>query len=151
VVGGEGRGPLQQHRPLLRIAGQGGGELVLGAGLVEATQLLENIGADAGQQVVPGERRHLRELVEQREARRRSVGPRHGDGAVELDDRRSRRDRKRLVQRGDAMPVGGTCGPRTGVAGRDLGLQHVGTGLGSERRGTLERRETTADQQPVPA
>ena len=63
--------------------------------------------------------------VDELEAGRRAERHRHRDRAVELDDRRRRELGERVVERGDARPVGLLGGARARVAGGDRGLQRV--------------------------
>ena len=79
-----------EQRSLARVAGQRRRALELGARLVEASELGQQIAAHARQQVVAGQRRLVRERVDERQPGGRPVGHADRDRAVELDDRRRR-------------------------------------------------------------
>jgi hypothetical protein len=101
--------------------------------------------------VIALERGLLLERVHDREPRGGPLG--HGDrhGPVQLHDGRGHEARERGVEHGDPVPVGLLRRPRAGVAGGDGGLEPVGAEAAAERLGPLERRQSAADEQLIPA
>ena len=80
--------------------------LELGARFLGAPELRQQIAAHARQQVVALQRRLVGERVDELEPGRRTERHRDRDRAVELDHRRRRQLGERVVERGDARPVG---------------------------------------------
>src|SRR5207248_3639779 len=115
----DARGGALEEEPLLpRILRERGGALELGAGLLESSQLDEQVAAHARKQVVARERRFRVQRVDQLETGLRAEGHLESDGAVELYDRRRGDPGEQLVEGCDARPVrpGRGAGPR--MAGR---------------------------------
>ena len=79
--------PRQQHRPLALVPGQRDRVLEFGARLGTATELDEEVGPHAGEQVVVGEPGIAGQGVDQVQSLGGAVGHRDRDGAVELHHR----------------------------------------------------------------
>src|SRR3954449_11189397 len=97
------------------------------------------------------ERRLRGQRIDELEARCRPEGHGERDRAVELHDGGWCDIGESLVERRDARPVRLLRETRPRVAGGDRSLERVGAERAAELLGTLERRETTADEEVVPA
>ena len=142
----------QEHLPFARVSGERRGPLELGARLLEAAELREQIAAHARQQVVAAQRRLVDEPSTSSSP---AAGPNAmptatarfssttGDG-VELGER--------VVERGDPLPVGlaGRCG-RAAWQAAIAACSPYGPSGAAERSARVERRQAAADQEPVPA
>src|SRR5215813_162947 len=82
-----GCGALEEKLALAFIARERGGPLELGAGLLEATELAEEIAAHAGQEVVGFERRRRGQLVDAFQPSSWTGQHPERDCAIELHDR----------------------------------------------------------------
>src|SRR5436190_7462551 len=143
-------GTVEEHRALARVAGERGGALELGACLLAAAELSEEVAADARQQVVVAEFRLRRQRVDELEATGGPAGHGNGDRTVELHDGGRRERGQDLVERRDAFPVGLLRAARPGVAGGDRGLHHVGARRAAEPLGAQQRGEAPADEELIP-
>src|SRR6058998_4386697 len=79
-------GPLEQQLALARVSRERCRALELRAGLVEAAELGEEVAAHARQEVVSLERRLRGQLIDEREARRRTERHPERDRAIQLHD-----------------------------------------------------------------
>jgi hypothetical protein len=115
-----------------------------------APKFVEQVGPDAGQQMVARERRFGSERVNEYEAGLRTIS--HGDshGAVQLDDRGWDEPDELRVQINDAGPVGLRWRAGPGVAGSDLSLQQVGAAGGVDFMSAFDCRESAVDEELVP-
>src|SRR2546428_8790771 len=104
-----------------------------------------------GQQMVAPEQGLRGERVDERQPFRRAEGHRHRDRAVQLDDGGGRDVGERIVERRDARPVGLRRGARARVTGGDCGLERVRPEPAAELLGALERGQTAAHEQVIPA
>ena len=147
------RGAAQQQRPLARVARERRGALELGARLVVAAELARAgrraRSAAGGSRASDGSSTQRVDQLEPgrgAERHRRRATARFssttGDGATCAE---------RVVERGDARPVGLLGGAGARVAGGDRGLQRVRARRAAEPLGALERGQPAADQQLVPA
>src|SRR5262249_26835157 len=121
------------------------------ARFVASSELREEIAAHAREKMIRRERRLVRERVDQREPRIGPVRHRDRDRAIQLDDRRLRELRERVVERDDALPIrlrGRACAR---MAARDRSLQRVRTEWLLQRFGARERRETATYEELIPA
>jgi hypothetical protein len=103
-----------------------------GTGFLVATELLQEIAADARQQVIGFQRGLPRQPVDNGKPGCRTVHHPDGDGPVQLDDWRMHQRRQFGVERGDAPPIGVLGRVRLGMAGHDRRLQHVETPCAAE-------------------
>jgi hypothetical protein len=119
--------------------------------LLGSTELLEQVSAHRGQQLVVGQRPLGAQRLHHVERRPRAERHPDRDGAVQLHDRRRNELGERVIKRDDALPVGVLRDPRLRVAGGDGGLPRVRPERAAAAQRALERGEAAADQQPVPA
>ena len=146
--------PLRAIEQQLAFAGvprERRGALQLLARFAVPSQADQQVGADAGQPVVLLEGGLGGQCVHELEAGLGAERHARGDGPVELDHRRRRNLRERVVQGDDLLPVGVVGGRGPGVAGRDRALEPVGSERTAERRGPAQRGQAAADQEAVPA
>ena len=117
--------------------GEGGGEFELSSGFMMAAKFVEEVSADAGEEVVAGERGG--EGVYECEAGLGAVGHGDGYGAVEFDDGGGAELGELGVEEDDAGPVGFGGSAGAGVAGGDLGLEEIGAAAGVDSKGAFDR------------
>src|ERR1035438_1072211 len=144
-------GALEKDCAFPLVAGKGGRTFELLPCLVVAAEPDQQVPAHTRQKVVALERRLVGERVDTFQARCRAVGHGDRDRLVEPDHRRRHELGECLVKRRDLCPVGVLAGPRLRVARRDRGLQHVRAGRGGAVLRTQECRETTVDEELIPA
>ena len=122
-----------------------------GARFVDSIQLGQQVAAHRRQQVVVPERGFAGERLHQFQPGRRAEGHAHRHGAIERNHGRRRDLRQRVVERGDARPVGvgGSRGAR--MAGGDGGLQGIDVERAGQGLRVFQRRQAAPDQQAVPA
>src|SRR5262249_46793946 len=141
--------------PLALVASQRCRAFELGARLLVAAELDQEIAAHARQQMVVLECRLLADRIDEAQARFRAERERERYRAVEIDDRGGRELSKRAVKPDDPEPVGLVCRARPRMAGGNRGLQGVGAKrrpTGARRRlGVIQRSEAAADEQLIPA
>jgi len=125
--------------------------LELRAGFVKAAEFSKKVAAHAREEVVCLERRFRGQRIDERKARRRSEC--HGDRhcAVQLHNRRWREVSQHLVERHDACPIRFLRSARSRVTCGDRGLQRVGAERPALFLSVIERRETTMDEELIPA
>ena len=122
-----------------------GRELELGACLLVAAELREQVAAHARQEVVALKRSVNDQLVHQLESGGRAERHPHGNGSVQLHDRRPAELEETVVERHDPRPVGFLHAPRPRVAGRDRRLKRVRAKRTAELFGPLQRGQATLD------
>ena len=103
------------------------------------------------QQVVVVERAAGGQGVDQQQPRRRPLGHRDRDGAVERDDRRRQHAPELVVEQRDLAPVGRLGARGLCVHGGDRRLQRVGAGRAAQGQRALDERQRLADHGAVPA
>lgn len=84
VLAGGGAG--QEKSTFAGVLGEGGGEFELSSGFAMAAKFVEEVGADAGEEVVAVEAGVGGENFYQVEGGLRTVGHGNGYGAIELND-----------------------------------------------------------------
>src|SRR4029453_15216580 len=144
-------GALEEQLALASVSRERCSALELRPRFVDAPELCEEVGAHGGQEVVTRERPLRRQRVDELETRRRTERHRERDCAVQLHDWRRGELGKRVVERRDARPVRLFRRPRSRVTGGDRRLERVRAERAAEPLGTLERRETTTDEEGIPA
>src|SRR6266567_1684868 len=142
---------IEEELALACVSSKRRSALELSARLVEAAELGEEVAAHGGQEVVAPESRFGGERIDERQPLRRTEGHRHRDRAIQLDDGGGRELGERIVERRDARPVRLRRGARSRVAGGDRGLECIGTEPAAELLGALERGQTAAHEQVIPA
>ncbi len=98
-------GTFEEPVLLPHVLGHGSGAFDLGASLGESAELLEQVRAGAGQQVVGSQRPLTGQRIEGHQAGSGSLGHRDGHGAIELHDGGGRDGIQLTVQRRDSLPV----------------------------------------------
>src|ERR1700759_1632586 len=83
-------GASKKQLPLAGISRQRGSALELGARFGKATEFVEEVAANTGEQMVVFQLATRLKLIDQCKAGGRSFRHGDGDGAVEVDDRRRR-------------------------------------------------------------
>src|SRR5919198_4123544 len=149
-MGARGRA-VEEQSALAGVAGERCRALELHTRLVEAAELRKEVATHGRQEVVRLERRLRRQCIDERQAC--GWTERHGerDRTIELHDGGWRELGERVVERRDARPVRLFGGARPGVVGGDRGLERVRAERAAERLGPCERRETTTDEEVIPA
>src|SRR5262249_35242400 len=143
------RGALQQQGPFAIVLRERSGAFVLGPCFVAVAETRKEVGAYRRHEVVARERRHIRELVEDLEARRGPVRERDRDRTIQLDDRRWRRRRELVVDRDDAPPIGVLGRSRACMTRGDPGLQEIRTRGATERLAALQGHQTALDEKAI--
>ena len=118
------------------------GPVQLGAGVIDAAHLSEQVGTDSGKQVIRVERRLLHQVSESIEPSLGAAGLPDRDGAIQFDDRRRCQRQQGVVEGDDASPIGVLIRPRGGMARGDSGLDAVGAEAADGGGGTVKRGET---------
>src|SRR5689334_20408981 len=90
LLAGRRGSPFEEERPFARVPCHRGGPFVFGLRFRKSSELVEEIAADAWQQMVVLEGRLRDEPVDQVEAGLWPFGHGNGDGAVQFDHRRRR-------------------------------------------------------------
>src|SRR6266581_7038516 len=142
---------IEEELALARVARERGRAFELRAPLVQAAELDEEVAAHSRQKVVGLESRIGGERIDERQPLRRAERHRHRDRAIQLDDGGGRELGERIVERRDARPVRLRRGARARVADGDRRLECIRTEPAAEPLGALERRETAAHEQMIPA
>ena len=127
------------------VAGEGSGALEFGAGFVEAVEFLEQVGADAGQEMVGLERGLVEEGVDEIESGLRTISHRDSDSAVEFDDGRWNELDKRIVEGNDAAPIGLFRTTGAGVTRSNGSLNSVGAEFPAKALCAREGGSATTD------
>src|SRR5260370_15989588 len=143
-------GALEEQLALPSVSRERCGALELLPRLVEAAELCQKIAAHAGQEVVALKRRLRSQPIDELETGGWTERHPERDRAVELHHRGWRNLGERLVQAGHACPVRLRPSTRERMTGRDRGLQCIGALFPAERLGTLERGETSSDEELIP-
>src|SRR5438105_3277953 len=117
----------------------------------QSSELDEEIAAHARQEMVALERTLRLQPIDELEAHGWTERHRQRDRSVQLHDGGRRELRERIVERADAHPVRLRRGASACVTGGDGSLQGVGPERPAERLGALERGETTANEELIPA
>src|SRR6266849_6567164 len=141
---------VEEEVALAGVAGEGGGALEFGAGLVEAAELFPEVAAHAGQEVVSPKRGLRHERVDELEACGWTEGHCDCNRAIQLHDGGWRELGKRLVERDDARPVRFFGGERSCVTGGNRSLECVRTPAAAKLLGPLQRGEATTDEELIP-
>ena len=144
-------GSSLQELAFPHVLGQRRSTFELVARLLRPAELPQEVAADGRQQVVRLERGLGHERVHKFEACSRTERHPHCDRPVQLDDRRRRELRDRIVKRHDARPIRLRRRRRPSVAGGDRRLQGVGTQGAPEPLSALERLQAAANEQAIPA
>src|SRR6266853_471311 len=144
-------GAIEQELALARVAGERRRALELRAGLLGAAEPHEEVPAHRRQEVIALESRLGSQRIDEGQPFRRTEGHGDRDRAVQLHDGGRRGLGERVVERRDACPVRLRRGVRSRVTGGDRALQRIGAEGSAQRLGALERGETAAHEQVIPA
>src|ERR1043165_8091969 len=117
-----GIGATEEKLSLSFVPRQLGRALELGGCLVRAARFLQEVAADAGEEVVVGKGLLVADLVEEGQARLGAEGHAQGHRAVQLDDGGRLDGCESLVKGCDSDPVGFLGSDRPRVAGGYRGL-----------------------------
>src|ERR1700733_3964310 len=141
----------QQQLTLSCVACQRSRALELRASFIEASEFVQQIAAHARQQMIILERAFCRQRVHHFQPGRRTERHRNRDRAIQINHRRRRNPRERLIERNDPRPIRLLRRTRSRMASRNLGLQNV-RALTSriQLRSLLERRKSATNQKLVP-
>lgn len=150
IGGRTGTGAGEQEIALAHILGEGSSAFEFHACFAEAAELFEEIGANAGQEMVGLEGRFREEGIDEFESGLRTGSHGDGDGAIEVDDRGRSKSGKLVVERDDTGPVGVIGHACASVACGDRGLKREGARRVAELSGAVESGEAALDQQLVP-
>ena len=140
----------EQQLTLARVARERGCTFEFVTRLVSSSELVQQIAADAWQQVIVLQRRFSAKAVDRVEARLGSSGHADGDGAVQVDDRRRRHVSQLVVERHDPVPIGRVSFERAGMTGGDRRLQQLRSARNTKTLGARDRRQPALNQQPIP-
>jgi hypothetical protein len=143
-------GTLEQPVLLPHVLRQGRRTFELGASLGEPTELLQQVRARAGEQMVASERRLIGQRIEDGQPGLWALGHRDGHGAIEPDDRGRCDGIELAVQRCDPCPVRLARGSCPRVAGRYRSLERVSRALVCEAFGSRKLRQPVLDEVSVP-
>src|SRR5262249_44402184 len=144
-------GAVEQQGTLASVAGEPGRTLELPRGFAEATELGEQIAADARQKMVALERGVGNERIDELETGGWTERHAHRYGAIQFDHGRRRLLGERFVERSDAHPIRFGGGTRARMTGGNRGLQGVRPPRAPQRLRALQGREASADEKLVPA
>jgi hypothetical protein len=95
------------------------------ARVIRAPELLEQIGADARQEMICAQRWFVEQRIDEFQPALRSERHADRDRAVEMYDRRRMHLRERIVERRDAFPIGCIGCARARMAGGDRRLKTI--------------------------
>ena len=132
------------------VAGEGGGAFEFGAGFVQTVEFFEEVGADAGEEMVGLQEWLIDESVDEVEAGLWAEGHGDGHGAIQFDYGGWDKLGEGIVEGNDARPVRFFWSAGAGVTGGDGGLKCIGAKLLAEAFRAREGSKAAPDEELVP-